>query len=153
MSDLRFVMWSFYFLHGKQQIFAIWKHDISTNILKGKSNAYSLWIIFVSKIYCLCKWICVWNVKYSYLNTLRYISFQKDHDYTAFRLIGRFVTITTLVWWQKLLHLNVLNWSIIAMRSSILLAVCVITYVFGFWLFVGVGNFVIRLSQFRPVSI
>ena len=24
-------------------------------ILKGKRNAYSLWIIFVSKIYCLCK--------------------------------------------------------------------------------------------------
>ena len=31
-------------------------------ILKGKRNAYSLWIIFVSKIYFLCKWICVWNV-------------------------------------------------------------------------------------------
>ena len=34
-------------------------------ILKGKRNAYSLWIIFVSKIYCSCKWTCVWNVKYS----------------------------------------------------------------------------------------
>ena len=49
------------------------------NILKGKRNAYLLWIIFVSKIYCLFKWICVWNVKYSYLNTLWYISLQKDH--------------------------------------------------------------------------
>ena len=32
------------------------------HIPKGKRNAYSLWIIFVSKKYCLCKLICVWNV-------------------------------------------------------------------------------------------
>ena len=49
------------------------------NILKGKRNAYSLRRIFVSKIYCLCKWICVWNVKYSYLNTSWYSSLQTKH--------------------------------------------------------------------------
>ena len=53
--------------------------NFHVNILKGKRNTYSLWIIFVSKMYCLCKWICVWNIKYSYLNTLWYISLQTDH--------------------------------------------------------------------------
>ena len=57
------------------------KDQARHKILKGKRNAYSLWIIFVSKIFCLFKWICVWNVKYMhlYLNILWYISLQKDH--------------------------------------------------------------------------
>ena len=49
------------------------------HILKGKRNSYSLWMLFVSKMYCFSKGICVWNVKYSYLNTLWYISLQKDN--------------------------------------------------------------------------
>ena len=53
------------------------------NILKGKRNAYSLWMLFVSNMYCLCKWICVWNVKYSYLNILWYISLQTDQVFVA----------------------------------------------------------------------
>ena len=48
------------------------------DIRKGKRKAYSLWVLFVSKIYCFCKWICVWNIKYSYLNTLWYISLQTN---------------------------------------------------------------------------
>ena len=32
---------------------------------KESRNAYSLWMLFESKTYCLCKGICVWNVKYS----------------------------------------------------------------------------------------
>ena len=49
-------------------------------ILKGKRNAYPLWFLFVSKMYC-CTWICVWNVKYSlsYLDKFWYMSWQTNH--------------------------------------------------------------------------
>ena len=49
------------------------------NILKGKRNAYSLWLLLVSKMYRLCKWIFVLNIKYSYLNTLWLISVKTDN--------------------------------------------------------------------------
>ena len=43
---------------------------IYTCIPNGKRNAYSLWLSFVSNLYCLCNWICGWNVNYSYLHKI-----------------------------------------------------------------------------------
>ena len=53
---------------GKVLIFS-YLYTLWVEINKGKRNAYSLWMLFVSKMYFLCQLIFVWN-KYSYLSTL-----------------------------------------------------------------------------------
>ena len=73
----------------------------SAYILKVKRNAFYLY-----QMYCFCKWNRGWNVKYSYLHALLYISLQTGRPRIC-RIHKR--KSHWFTWWQRTVYVKTVN--------------------------------------------